>query len=61
MHNFFTILITVFFSRLSYLVSCSLKFVVKVSERRTGKVVVSNGPNILKQENCYIIRLEVSV
>jgi hypothetical protein len=61
MHNLLTILITVSFSRLAYLVSCSLKFVVKVSERRTEKVVVSNGLKILKQVNCYIISLEVSV
>jgi lysophospholipid acyltransferase (LPLAT)-like uncharacterized protein len=61
MHNLLTILIKVLFSRLGYLISCSLKFVMKVSECRTGKAVVSNGPNILKQENCYIIRLEVSV
>ena len=34
---------------------------MKVSKRQTENLVVSNGPNILKQENCYLIRLEVNV
>jgi hypothetical protein len=32
-----------------------------VNKRRAEKLFLSNGPNILKKENCYVIRLEVNV
>jgi hypothetical protein len=32
-----------------------------MSKRRVEKLIVDNRSNILKQENCYIIRLDVNI